>query len=178
MREKVLPSVTQHLVKEIVSPNQTIRQQVSSCVFYTYTSFKRFDLTNLLLRELILLAYHEVRGKTATPLYPSKVTTCALPHPSPLPSNSLSSQKSFWCPFILQGRNRSKNVRERKSFANLNGHEIPVSTKLTGTSLSTGPTFCFCACRDLQNNRSQYHASPQRSKCNLCHFYHFSVMKF
>ena len=44
MREKVLPSVTQHLVKEIVSPNQTIRQQVSSCVFYTYTSSNRFDL--------------------------------------------------------------------------------------------------------------------------------------
>ena len=130
MREKVLPSVTQHLVKEIVSPNQTIRRQVSSCVFYTYTSFKRFDLTNLLLRELILLAYHEVRGKTATPLYPSKVTTCALPHPSPLPSNSLSSRKSFWCPFILQGRNRSKNVKElcksewtrNTCFYKINGH--------------------------------------------------------
>lgn len=28
VREKVLPTVTQHLVREIVSPNQTIRQQV------------------------------------------------------------------------------------------------------------------------------------------------------
>lgn len=32
VREKVLPSVTQHLVKEIVSPNQTIRQQAQHSV--------------------------------------------------------------------------------------------------------------------------------------------------
>ncbi|KAJ7354745.1 hypothetical protein OS493_030522 [Desmophyllum pertusum] len=32
VREKVLPSVTQHLVREIVSPNQTIRQQAQCSV--------------------------------------------------------------------------------------------------------------------------------------------------
>lgn len=111
MREKVLPSVTQHLVKEIVSPNQTIRQQVSSCVFYTYTSFKRFDLTNLLLRELILLAYHEVRGKTATPLYPSKVTTCALPHPSPPSQQFVEFLEKFLMSIYPPG---SKQVQERQ----------------------------------------------------------------
>ena len=40
VREKVLPSVTQHLVKEIVSPNQTIRQQVCClhCICQVNTS--------------------------------------------------------------------------------------------------------------------------------------------
>ena len=36
VRERALPSVTQHLVREIVSPNQTIRQQVQNPIRSLY----------------------------------------------------------------------------------------------------------------------------------------------
>ena len=36
VRERALPTVTQHLVREIVSPNQTIRQQVQNAIRLLY----------------------------------------------------------------------------------------------------------------------------------------------
>ena len=45
VREKVLPSVTQHLVKEIVSPNQTIRQQV--CCLHLFICQVNTSLHNM-----------------------------------------------------------------------------------------------------------------------------------